>query len=67
MWSRKKLLSESVGNFQWTEAKMLSEDKKVRDDEEIGVNDGAVIEMKDHRRSVKLKYVILLIIAIALM
>lgn len=49
---------------------MLSEDKndkKVRDDEEIGANDGAVIEMKDHRRSVKLKYVILLIIAIALM
>lgn len=47
---------------------MLDHEKRTReDDEEIGVNEGAVIEIKDHRRSVKLKYMIFLVISIALM
>lgn len=45
---------------------MLS-DSKIREDGEMGENDGAVMEIKDHRRSVKVKYFILMIISIALM
>lgn len=46
---------------------MLEQGKEMRENDEIGPNDGRVIEIKDHRRSVKLKYVILVIISIALM
>lgn len=46
---------------------MLGHNKLDRQDDENGVNEGAVIEIKDHRRSVKLKYLSFLVISIAFM